>query len=914
MKTNRLWRFHVGRMPGPARWYLAALGLASLLLLSGHFAVQEHVQKRMRTVVHGWLSDAGGSVAHVRFRLLRGELTLVGLHLRRPDWQLDAPLAVVRTSSSAMRGGPMHLAALRLEHVSLRVSSRMLQSRIPGHPSFRPWVRHGDMPHFARIRIADMDVHVYNDADKTVPPIILSRLRGEWREGELALAAALGGGMLRMHGRAGDSGVFSGSLQAKDVPLRSLMALGGLSYRRASTLNGLLHVSGDERTGDVSVQGSADIRQADSRATVVFDGRVAKHAVDWHLHCTRFNPAGFSRQLPSVAGRRLSNGLFDGEVRLHKAADAAGWRLALDGTMHDLLLQAPDLPDWRMRQVALAGLRMSSGGDGFSAQRVEIDGARLGMNAFPTARKLTQPENKTIGALIERLALRDVRARLWFADGASLELPPMRGRGRIHGEKSVLHAATQPPAAENLRPNDAASGQWSVQAAGDFTGAFQARVSAVRVPLTRLRPLLPHLALPGAEGDAEYGGYADAELTVRVAPNGLRASGEARLHDMTLTQGGDSFRAGQVAVRIDSADSDGERKLAEVAVRDWLYQAAIHPLTAAASRTAMSENNETDASGPIAEAMLPEIHAPDWRIGHLLAEGGRISLGRTDAVVARNIRLSARHLRRGARAPFRLSGVVGDGDLRMQGRIALQPSVHVSGVMQITDMLPFVFNDWLHVSAMPRFVRGRMNARMQINKAGKRTGAYRVATDILLRRGELEAGSFPDDPLIGRGGYALQALFDRLNRKDAVHLAFAFDGDRQGEGLPADIGRALLRAMNKAAGHALATYSGAAPKPVAVTRIRLQGRHGFSHNERVRLRRMIRRLQKQPGLVVDLVPQLAAAIVDDALRARVRHSQHMIEGYMRKFGIARRRIFPVWPLAAQHRSDAPGIILRAYAL
>ncbi|MDQ6966615.1 MAG: hypothetical protein Q9M23_06805, partial [Mariprofundaceae bacterium] len=102
MSPGKLVRHYTGRMAGPARWYLAALGMLSLLLLAAHFSVQEHVQKNMRIAVHDWLQQSGGDVQHVRYRLLRGELTMDQLSWVNPadaSMHLDVSQVFVRTSS-----------------------------------------------------------------------------------------------------------------------------------------------------------------------------------------------------------------------------------------------------------------------------------------------------------------------------------------------------------------------------------------------------------------------------------------------------------------------------------------------------------------------------------------------------------------------------------------------------------------------------------------------------------------------------------------------------------------------------------------------------------------------------------------------------------------------------------------------
>jgi len=389
-----------------------------------------------------------------------------------------------------------------------------------------------------------------------------------------------------------------------------------------------------------------------------------------------------------------------------------------------------------------------------------------------------------------------------------------------------------------------------------------------------------------------------------------------------MTQGGDSLSAAFIEADITMADMAGTRRLKLLTIKNWQYQSALHPLL---RHTDVLENEVDGELSPVLQDMVeisPPAGVPErlssipltWTIDKLVATDGRMSLGRRDALIADGLFFSVRHLDYGTASPFTLRGRMGGGLLHMQGRLSLQPELRITGKTKITDMLPFALNDWMQISGMPRFVRGRLDVALKLSKDSKDDGAYRGKLDVSLYQGQLESGSFAADPLLERGGYGAQALLDRLNHAGKATINFPFRGRWNGDTLFGHIGEASLAALKRAAQHTSGQGITSPPVVSRITRLRLQGKHGFSHNERVRLRHLIRRLKKHPKLVAELVPQLGSAPLNDDMLARVRRSQRMIEKYLHRFGIARKRIYPVWPLAANQRGDAPGIIIRARSL
>ncbi|MDX8391850.1 MAG: hypothetical protein R8K53_04695 [Mariprofundaceae bacterium] len=907
MRALPFFHHHTGRMPKTVRWYLASIGMLSLLLLAAHFAVQEHVQKKMRTAVHAWLAETGGSVAHVRYRLLRGELTLEKLHLETAQIQLDAPLVFLQTSSQAMFAHHPSFTLIRFEQPRLHLARKVLSDwLLNAKNSVQPWP--GMLPHVGGVLVSGMRAQISGvEMDEQM---LLQAVNGRWDADGLMLDAVLDTGRLQLTGQVNENGELTADLAAQGVPLA---ALDGLGYDGTSAGSGELHIGGDWMQRKFNMQGEIRLQQEKDMPLIRVDGTSASGALFWRMQCSHVPLDGWSKALPEIAGRTLNAGFLDAELRFRRDAGQDFWHINMDGELNDVRLQGEGLPTWEIGHLQAKKLQFKNpSGEteskSFRAGLLILEDAALGFNVFLSAADAgTMPE-------IERLELKNIRPQLFFADDSMLDLPVMRGWGSL----------AQPHDRLKLSSGTKGSNEyWMLSAEGDFSTTYTAKVTTRGVPLVRLRPLLPNLTLPGERGVPEYAGNSDFSLSLTGEPGKLAAHGRAVLHDVMMTQGGDSLSAARVEADISMADTTGTRRLKQVTIKDWQYQSALHPLL---RRATESKDDARDEMPPLQQQAVeispPPIDAAQamvtnpatWTIDTLVAEQGRISLGRHDAMIADQLSFSIRHLNYAVTAPFTLHGRFADGSLHTQGRLGLQPKFRMTAKTKITDMLPFAFNDWMRISGMPRFVRGRLDAALQIRNDRQDDDIYRGKLDVSLHQGALESGSFPADPLLERGGYSAQALLDRINRSRKATIAFPFRGRWDKDALLAHIGETGLAALTHAAEHASARTVTVSPQGNGVTRIRLQGKHGFSHNERVRLRHLIRQLKRQPELLAELVPQLAATPLEEETLARVRHSQRSIEKYLHRFGIARHRIYPVWPTPVHQRGDAPGIIIRARSL
>lgn len=963
MSPKALIRHHSGRMAGPARWYLAGLVVMALLLLTAHFSVQEHVQKTLRLAVHDWMQSHGGEVQHVRYRLLRGALTLEGVRWSDgadAGMRLNVSSVFVRTSSRAMLSSAPSFSLLRFEHPVLRVQRGALLGWLRGDTASSLNFFTGLLPHAEAVAVEDMELMIrpplheqnHGSPDERRDSILLRQLAGSFSAGGVQLDGMLGDGQVRIDARVASGGGLSGTLALSDAEIDGLEKLSGSpAFEPGLLASGNLVLRGDWGKRDIGVLGKIGLRDETGSGSLGVQGGWSESGADVDLACDGLALATLPLGWPDFAGRTLTTGRFSGVMRLQRSwqgggqpgADNetgdAGWRVGLDGSLHGLQLVSEKLPAWDIARldVRQGMLVLSSGA--FSAGELRLEDADIRLNAYGDPATGPAPTSPRI----ERLSLTRIRPQLYFGDASSIALPDMQGKGRMHPgsgkqggrvvftsmDRAAVVAADENDRSDRAEPEP--SEAWEVVAEGDPFGQWQARLKASHVPLVRLRPLLPRASLPGESGVPEYSGLADISLQLTPQGGGVQASGKASLFDMRMMQGGDQLSTSRMDVDIALAGSDGTRQLARVTLNDWQYQMALRPLPRMVRPVPTEGESRNLAQGPddggdpdntgtetpdvvgVIESTAP-MHDFDWQIGELVAGNGSISLGQPDALIARQLLLRVHHLKSGELVPFTLSGELGGGALQVGGKLQWQPAMQMEIKGTLAHALPFMFNDWLRLSGMPRLVRGRLDASLDITRQGPvLTGGYAGELKLSLHQGVPESGVFPEDPMLQRSGYTTQGLLERLNYPRGFKLVIPFSGSWQSSGLVDVIGEAGLESLKAAAGRARATSAGAEPAISKLVRIRLQGKRGFSHNERVRLRKMISALLADHKLIVELTPQLGTAQPDADMTERVLRTQQAVEQYMNKMGVASRRIFPVWPLAQHRHGDAPGLLLRARA-
>jgi len=894
MTHRHLFRHPVGRMPGPARWYLASLAMLALLLTAAHFAVQAHIQRTMRAAVERLLVRHGGGAAS-GYHLLRGALTLRDIHLRQNAASLRIGRATLQVSAHAMGSGTPDITLARLDDVRITLpASALTRESIDRDNMPQAWLKalmHADI---VQVRRGVLQFNGQAKGDHAAGWRVHD-INGEIRPCTFRFSARGATGHVAIDGRCSDEG-WQGDLRLQRLPAVWLTrALKLNDAPRGALIGGLRW-----RTTDAGLRLNGDMRlDGRARATAHLQADIAGDTAQAHIVARDWPLAGWTSAWPAILGRAPKAGNWSGDIEITHGAK--GWRMHVShGKARDLVLGGNALPDWHIDLVEIEGGDLDWSKRRADLARGHIRGARLSM--LPTARpRPPSPWHWRIG----RLEMEDVQPELRWpgaSDGSPhrFALPPMHGRLTLTDD-GRMHWRTESDGNEG----------WTLEGQGRVA-ALDMRIVARQASLAALRPLLPKISLIGEQGPVHVRGEARLDLRLQQYADRWSLRGEAVLANVMLAQGGDVFRAGTMRIPLEQVDiprapatppateashAEGRtlvRALGDVRVRQWSYQAALHPIP----------RSMQASPSPV---MWPDGLNAAWRLRSLVFEEGRISIGHADAIWADHAWIRIGRLTPGKRARFKARARLGGGMFRATGWLSPHARPwRLRLLARLNDALPFFLNDWLAASGAPRLIRGRLSASLDIRPHGKR--AWKAALALTLKHGATEAGAFPDDPLATLTGLDLQTLLARFGAKREATVRLRLAGDWAGRP-PAlsRLGRALvsnMRARAAAMPHHQATQP---PQRVILAGMRLYRGRVFTHNERVRLRKVIRRLHTHPRLIVELVPRLGAHEPDAELGRRVRRTQSRIERYMRARGVKPDRIYPIWPTLEHRGGDTTGI-------
>lgn len=877
MIYHPLFRRHAGRMPGPARWYLAVMAILSLMLMAAHFTVQAHAQNVMRRAVYAWLHPMGGKASRVRYHLLRGALTINDLRIRRGPWSVRVPRISLHASTRAMLSKFPHFSRVHLDGMSLSLPRADLAQWLQGaHPNvMTAWL--SVMDHAGALILANGRIRFTDEKG----PWQVRDIAGRIAAGGYELNGDSGGGIIRLHGeRNHDS--FRGEADWKGMATARLIRILGLETKLQGKSSGALnwHTNGSRRR--FMFDGNVRLMDQPNSGDIRLKGEMKEDHVRIQARCRGISLAGLGDVLPAVHGRTVQSGIWTGDVQLGRQNRHNPWGVRVSGEARGIRLGSADLPAW-----TIGSMTLDQAMGQWSVHHIHVKQMQIHDMNMALQPGTIQPPASPWQFQIARLTFENVRPSIVIRGGSSrFLLPPMGGGGHLKANGYM-----------DLNATSSGDEAWRITGTGYVGKLFSLTINAEKVPVVRLRPLLPHLSLPGSSGDLQLSGNSQFRILLRAGNGKLRLQGQMTLTDVMVSQGGNTFLADAVHIGIQQAGMLKVQQLGSVRIEQWRYQAALHPIP----RTV-----ETDAAQE--EEPQHEHEKPPWQVGEITASDGAISLGSEDAVWADHASFSLKKLRAGTWSPLVFHASVGGGKLRVRGRVDFfSADTRMNLNARLTGALPFFLNNWLVLSGSPRLIRGRLDGSFYI-KPVRGTQAYRGELNLMLRHGQFESGAFPQDPMLPLTGFSMRSLLERLARRGLVKMDIPFRGDWQTQPFFIEqMGVAALKTIRQQASSTKG-IPGDAPIPSkTVSYIRLKHGHSFSHNEHVRLWQVVKILRKKPGLMMELLPQLGDTPLDKGLISRVRHTQAMIEHYMYARGIAKRRIYPVWPVAVQRHGDITGI-------
>ncbi|MDX8403813.1 MAG: hypothetical protein R8K54_05345 [Mariprofundaceae bacterium] len=932
MRSHPLIRHPVGRMSAAARWYLAGIAMLTLIFVAMHFALQVYAQQEAKRLVSSWAKQTGFSVSDVRYRMLRGALTLIDVRFNSERLQAYAPTLFLHGNLSSLSGEQPQATRVEIRGAVVSLTEEALKEMIQGKTEPIPDLFYQLWNSTQRVGIYQTRLKRLPDGDALLSNKLLAnralsnestvvnlvrlesavvsgerRIEGlaHWLGGEMALAthtdlkdgaAYLADGSVRWKGL--DAAVFLDevlSLNAQPGRLSGRLIWEQKKDDHASySLSGRTEIEDSVRSGGIP--------------SLIWDGNLSEGAWKGEVKSVVWPLAIFSSHLLDFQHYRLVEGKFDGAFRL--TGNLNRWQMDMtEAELSDIRYRklspvteatmelAPEaFPEWHVEALHVSNARLQ-----WPGRNIDVEEVTVRNTNFLVDSRGVEPVDNGWNIEVKEIGFDQLTPVIRLSEEL-FYLPMLEGHGSLEDSGRLqLEWHSSDVGDEELTERWHISGDGML--ATKDSSRFRLEVNANRAALVRFRPFMPDMIRRDA---SSISGDVDMALNFQAGSHPWEGSGEASITDAHLQYGGEQWFAKVMKIEFDNIGPKlKEQQIHQVDVQGWHYQAALRPLDH--SGIHQSEVNETEEPQFETERIEPitdeagNVSAERWYIQNLQLNNGLIMVGHADAVWADSVEVRIRDLRPGAVAPVEVKAKLGSGSLAIKGSLdwdAAMPKLHKAKIL-VRDTLPFFMNDWLTVSSIPPLIRGRIYSDISLQK--EKDGAYKGLAYLRLQYGMMGPAISQSDPLLSRAGFNTHDIFTSLQQSGRVRLRIPL----QGEGAMTDvIGDALIKVikekMEKQA-HVI--------EPVAddtghlLSSVRLHGRGSLSQNERTRLRKIIRHMRKNPKQSIELRPQLSLSSQDGVQVERARYTQQLIEKFLARRYISRSRIFPVWP-SEQHRSSS----------
>ncbi|WP_038246494.1 hypothetical protein [Ghiorsea bivora] len=395
-------------------------------------------------------------------------------------------------------------------------------------------------------------------------------------------------------------------------------------------------------------------------------------------------------------------------------------------------------------------------------------------------------------------------------------------------------------------------------------------LTAKEVPLRLLRNLLPK---PLQEKALTLQGDTQLQLTIKPWQQ-WQTTGKVNIHNMHLASKNQAFKAATFDLHIQHADLQGVQQ-ATATASQWMMQLPLTPRQAWGT-----------------PSHLENWMRIPWQLQNIQLQDGRINIGGEQPWFNQaNLYISNWQTKNTSltfQSDFGLS--------KLNATMLLQPDAQhmmqwkkIQLSIQHANM--FTLSPWLSFSGMPTLNKGQFSIQMQ---ATKKTNIQGTAK-LLFSHLQFTALNTQDDFLLQATGQTGQSIIQHLSRNHQISYQLNFQGEAT-QDLGQVIGQALLQATMNKLSH---TQN---PKPHNEQRkvlgsIRIHQNDPLSHNERTRLRQMIKRA-KRHGWHVELLPDLGTSELTSQLKIQSYQTQALIKHFMSKRGIKPQNIYLI---AAQNK-------------
>ena len=395
-------------------------------------------------------------------------------------------------------------------------------------------------------------------------------------------------------------------------------------------------------------------------------------------------------------------------------------------------------------------------------------------------------------------------------------------------------------------------------------------LTAKKVPLRLLRNLLPQ---PLQEKALTLQGDTKLQLTIKPKQQ-WQTTGQVNIRNMYLASKNQAFKASTFDLQIQHANLQGVQQ-ATATAKQWVMQLPLTPRQAWETPSHLED----------------WLRIP-WQLQSVQLQNGYINIGGEQPWFSQaNLQISnwqSKDTSLTFQSDFGLS--------KLNTTMLLQPDAQhmmqwkkVQLSIQHANM--FTLSPWLSFSGFPTPNKGQISIQMQASKDPNIQGK----ADILFNHLQCTALNAQNDFLLQATGQTGQAIIQHISRNHQIVYHLNFQG-KATQDLGQVVGQALLQATINKLNHAKKPKLHNEQRK-ALGSIRIHQNDPLSHNERTRLRQMIKRT-KRHGWHVELLPDLGTSDLTTQLKTQIYQTQAMIKHFMSKRGIKPQHIYLI---AAQNK-------------
>ncbi len=410
-------------------------------------------------------------------------------------------------------------------------------------------------------------------------------------------------------------------------------------------------------------------------------------------------------------------------------------------------------------------------------------------------------------------------------------------------------------------------------------------VSGLDIPLWRLRNLMPH---PIQEQALTMQGITSLDLNV-IPHQAWSTTGTILISDLTLASEDQSFKAQALQLEIQQANDLGVQQ-ATMHAKQWDMAFPLTP------RQAWSDNSHLDEW-----AKIP------WAFQDVTFQDGKITMGHEKQVWVQHAQLHVQNWQT-ASIPATLQ-LAGDIDLApIQASMSLQQNEAKTMQWQhlklnIRDANMFNLLAWASISKLPQIEKGHLTLSVEANQINH---AIQGHADLTLDYLHLIEPTPKENYLQQQLGYPTQRVIQQLSNNHVLNISNDFLGTQSWDTLMAQA--LLVDVQDKLAQPTISNHDSEKNTREFLGSVRIHKKKALSHNERTRLRKMIKVIKKHKHAYVELTPDLGTAKLNDELLGQIRQTQSLIKLFLHQRGIKLKQIYTLWPQEKHHSTRDVGAI------